>query len=340
MEIELLGRVKVRVRGTPVDLTPKLQLVLACLVERRGDPLSAQRLAEQVAAESDPYDPVKYAHSNIDRLRSKLKAVDPSIDTLIPDNHVRAGYRLSVDGLDVDVHRFQDALKQTRAAGDDAEFVRLSEAALKEWGDIPQGLRGGEPLTGLPGLWAEGYRGELQMSYQNALLAWIEAKIKLAQFRELLPMLKKLSSDPEPDEKIAELLMVSLYRAGRSSEAVRVFERISDRIQAERGVAASPRLEELHLRIKARDPSIDLPPLSVTTLVNQSKEPLMNDDEQQPITETVREEIHPKIDKVGALATGPHGLAIGAQWNVSGTNARIFHSDGDMKIADNPEDET
>ncbi|MEO3859070.1 BTAD domain-containing putative transcriptional regulator [Acrocarpospora sp. B8E8] len=329
LDVSLLGRVKVHVRGEPVDLPPKSQLLLASLIELRGGALSAAQLTERLSEEGrrKADHPIGLFYSHMDKLRTKLRVAHPDAGALIPDNHKREGYRLLVGPeVAVDAYRFEDLVKLAQAATDKGEFVRIAEQALRQWGEIPQGLRGGEPLAGLNGLWAAGYRGSLQQSYQNTLIAWLEARTEMGHHVELLPALTQLSSEPVPNEIVAGLYMQSLSRAGGAGDAIRAFEQIEDRL-TDLGLVPALELRRLNRQLKTQGATI--------TLVDQSKERSMTENESEQPAETIQ----PKIEKVDALATGEHGTAIRNQWNVPGTHARINYSEGSMEVTETQADE-
>ena len=56
-------------------------------------------------------------------------------------------------------------------------------------------------------------------------------------------------------ERLWELLILALYRAGRQAEALRAYTEARDRLVDELGIDPGPALRELEARVLAQDPS-------------------------------------------------------------------------------------
>ena len=61
-------------------------------------------------------------------------------------------------------------------------------------------------------------------------------------------------------ERLWELLMLALYRAGRQAEALRGYTEIRDRLVSELGLDPGSALRELETRILVQDPSLAAEP--------------------------------------------------------------------------------
>ena len=68
--------------------------------------------------------------------------------------------------------------------------------------------------------------------------------------------LEALCRDHSLRERLWELLMLALYRAGRQAEALRAFAEIRDRLVDELGIDPGSSLRDLEARILDHDPSL------------------------------------------------------------------------------------
>ena len=83
-----------------------------------------------------------------------------------------------------------------------------------------------------------------------------EADLVLGRHGELVGELEALCREHPLRERLWELLMLALYRAGRQAEALRAYTEARDRLVDELGIDPGPALRELEARILAQDPSL------------------------------------------------------------------------------------
>ena len=79
----------------------------------------------------------------------------------------------------------------------------------------------------------------------------------LGRHRELVGDLDALCREHPLRERLWELLILALYRAGRQAEALRAYTEVRDRLVGELGIDPGPALRALERRILAQDPSLD-----------------------------------------------------------------------------------
>ena len=168
------------------------------------------------------------------------------------------GYVLSIreDGLDASrFRRLADRAARARATGDHGSAAGLLNEALALWK--------GEPLAGITGRFAETRRvvlGEMRLA---AAEDWAGDNLALGRHAGVIPALASLTSDHPYSERLRELHMLALYRAGRQAEALAVFNEVRHLLATELGIDPGPRLQDLHLRVLNADPALmDVRPLS------------------------------------------------------------------------------
>ena len=84
----------------------------------------------------------------------------------------------------------------------------------------------------------------------------VEADLELGHHNELVGELEALCREHPLRERLWELLMLALYRAGRQAEALRAFTEIRDRLVDELGIDPGSALRDLEARILDHDPSL------------------------------------------------------------------------------------
>ncbi|MEV1172951.1 BTAD domain-containing putative transcriptional regulator, partial [Nonomuraea sp. NPDC049784] len=159
MLIRLLGPVEVERSGQmrPVR-PPQVALALAALAWEVGRVVSVESLLARVWGEQVPPGARRTLYTIITRIRRDVLADDGAVVRRL------GGYLLDVDESAVDVSRFRCLADQATAKPDPA--LPLGEA-LALWR--------GDPLTGLPGEWAERARHRLRDERRETLLRWARA---------------------------------------------------------------------------------------------------------------------------------------------------------------------
>src|SRR3954468_11388294 len=130
MEFRILGPLEVRANGREIALGgEKRRAVLAMLLLRANEPVSAERLVVALWGEDAAADAVKTVRVHVSRIRAALG--EP--DTLVT---APGGYQLRVKAGELDADRFEDLLEQGRRAltdGAPAKAEELLRAALALW---------------------------------------------------------------------------------------------------------------------------------------------------------------------------------------------------------------
>ena len=118
-------------------------------------------------------------------------------------------------------------------------------------------LRRGEPLTEFAYAgFADGERAHLAELTLVAIETRVEADLALGRHSQLIGELEALCREHPLRERLRELRMLALYRAGRQAEALRAFGEARHSLVDELGIEPGPALRELESRILAHDPSL------------------------------------------------------------------------------------
>ncbi|WP_405864383.1 tetratricopeptide repeat protein [Streptomyces sp. NBC_01515] len=238
LEVRLLGPVELRGEHHVDTLgSVKERLVVAALGVDAGRPVSLDTLIHRLWDDSPPAQPRASLHTYIARIRRRLRALDCG-EVLVQQAHA---YTLDVRPDQIDCHRFQRLTARARAlsdSGDDREALRVLLDAEE--------LRHGEPLTGLPGLWAERIRSVLEERQFSAQLLRIGIELRSGHFAEVVPDLTTLLEEHPTDELLAGQLMTATYGCGRQADALRVYDTVRRRLLQDLGADPGESLTRLH----------------------------------------------------------------------------------------------
>ena len=245
MEVRFFGEFEAVAGGVPVPVRGvKQRTVLALLALHRGEPVSADRLIDALWGDGRVANPVNALQAQIGQLRRTLGAA-----AIVTSD---AGYALDIGPDDVDAARFEQLVAKGRRLLEEGETA-LASAALGE----ALRLRRGEPLAEFADAgFADAERAHLDELTLVAIETRVEADLALGRHGELAGELEALCREHPLRERLWELLMLALYRAGRQAEALRAYTEARDRLVDELGIDPGPALRELEARILAQDPSL------------------------------------------------------------------------------------
>ncbi|MEV7189088.1 BTAD domain-containing putative transcriptional regulator [Kitasatospora sp. NPDC093102] len=251
MRIQLLGPVElVGPDGRTVELGgAKRRGVLALLALDLGRTVSIDRFYE-LLWEADPPAQARAAlQGHIAALRKLLAGSPFTLRTEAP------GYRLDGDPEAVDEKRFA-ALAARAAVADDTEGAALLRGALDLWAD--------EPLRGLPGTaLVREFVEQLNDHRVRVLESWAERELRLGNGPVAIPSLEQSIRVYTLREPTIALLMRCLHQAGRSGDALDVYQDTKARLDDELGIAPGPLLHQAFGEIRgARTPEPSDPALT------------------------------------------------------------------------------
>ena len=288
--VRLLGSIEVVGPNGPALLVGARQRgLVALLALNAGTVMPQSRLVDALWGECPPRTAVRSLHSHVSRVRQALQSCGLG-DVLLTRE---PGYLLALPRDEIDVHRFEDAVRGAHAAGGQGG---LGDGGGRGGGDGRSGDGrdgdgrdgdGGDGYDGPRGLdgMIERLRAGLRLWRGDALAdgepaGWAAAEVerlhevRLAAFEELWDaelrrgrhaaavgeLERELVGSPSR-ERLVGLLMLALYRCGRHAAALDRYQRLRARLADELGVDPGPRLQWLHTAILRRDQALDLPPV-------------------------------------------------------------------------------
>ena len=156
----------------------------------------------------------------------------------------QGGYQLDIPEQAVNALRFERLVREgeeLRAARQTSPALRAFDAALALWS--------GEPLSGVPGPYAQRHRRRFVDLRLNAQVAQLECADELGEHARVATELISLIADHPLREDLYALRMRALYRAGRAAEALALYAAARETMVAELGMDPGPELRELQARI-------------------------------------------------------------------------------------------
>jgi DNA-binding SARP family transcriptional activator len=249
MNISLLGPVEVRDEGGLVSLPqPRQRAVVAALAVDVGQPVLIDALIDRVWGEQPPRQVRQALYGYVSQLRRTLTLVRRS-----------GGYVLQLDADRVDVHRFRRLVSQAREPACPAsQRVALLRDALRLWR--------GAPLSDLPGEWAARTRESWHQEHVDAAIAWAHAEMYAGDPDRAVEPLAALVEDHSLNESLTAALMLVLYAAGRTADALARYADIRDHLAEQLGTDPGPELEDVHRAIRQGDVSRQPQPASPAQL--------------------------------------------------------------------------
>ena len=194
----------------------KQRTVLALLALQRGKPVSADRLIEALWGDRQVANAANALQAQIGQLRRTLGAA-----AIVPSE---AGYALDVGPDDFDAARFEQLVAKARRLLQEGETA-LASSTLRQ----ALQLRRGEPLSEFAYAgFADAERAHLDDLTLVATEARAEADLVLGHHGELVSELEALCREHPLRERLWELLMLALYRAGRQAGALRAYSQAGD----------------------------------------------------------------------------------------------------------------
>jgi DNA-binding SARP family transcriptional activator len=229
-----------------------------------GAVLSRSRIIDALWGDRPPRTAVKTLYSHVVRIRQALD------DCGLPDvlSTHGPGYALHLPRQSVDAWLFEDHVRRARRVQEGGDWDGAAHelrSGLRLW-------RGDAFADGAPAGWGA---AELDRLAEVRLAAHEElwqAELNLGNHSVAAEIERLLVHHPRRERPV-ELLMLALYRLGRHTDALDVYQRLRVRLAADLGVDPGPALQRLYSAILRRDPDLDLR-RSTTPLVAAGPPPI------------------------------------------------------------------
>ncbi|HEX6077585.1 MAG TPA: AfsR/SARP family transcriptional regulator [Micromonosporaceae bacterium] len=244
LDFRMLGPFEIRDPDAAIPLGPPQQrFVLATLLLESNRMVPVRRLIEMLWQGDAPTSARNALQVHVSRLRRLFRECghgDVRIDT------VGAGYRMVVDQDAVDLHRFQRLVSAARETDRADEAAALLRRALGMWS--------GQPLADLENSWLRrNVCVALENVWLNACEDLFELELRLGNHGDILLRLGQLVGQHPTRERLAGLLMRTLYERGRRAEAIAVYRRVAHALGDGFGIDPGRSLDDLHLAILRDD---------------------------------------------------------------------------------------
>jgi len=229
-----------RHEGRPLDLGSPLQCaVLVRLLLAEGRQCGLDDLVDALW-EEPPGNAARSVQTYVYRIRLSLGEERSRLET------TQGGYRLDIPERAVDALRFERLVRD----GEELRSDRRTAPALRAF-DAALALWSGEPLSGVPGPYAQRHRRRFAELRLNAQVARLGCADELGEHARVATELISLIADHPLREDLYALRMRALHRAGRTAEALAVYAAARDTMVAELGMDPGPELRELQIRVLA-----------------------------------------------------------------------------------------
>jgi len=247
MEFRLLGPLEVRRSGADVPISAgKLRALLGSLLLDANVAVPADRLIDVMWDGRPPASATPSLHNHVMRLRRQL---GDEGGTRI--RAVALGYLIQVEAGELDLDVFSDLCEAGRRAAQAEQWPKASANladALALWR--------GSPLADIASLQQDARIRELVEARSQAFEGRIEADLEQGRHQEVITELRALIEEQPLREAFHGQLMLALYRTGRQSEALEVFQDLRSTLVDRLGVEPSSSIRQLHGRILDADPKL------------------------------------------------------------------------------------
>lgn len=224
--------------------------LLALLLLEPGHALSIDHLCYLLWDGYPPAQARRTVHTYVARIRALLTQAGAERDGVeLVSTH--GAYQLLVPAAAVDAHEFRDLLSRAGEEYEPAERYRLLRRALSLW-------RGPVLADAASDRLRELQCADLEELHSHAIEEALAAQLDLGRHREVLPELARRCAEYPDRQRLTQLHMVALQRAGRTREALDVYTATRRRLADRFGLDPGPALQRLHQAVLRGDPALDI----------------------------------------------------------------------------------
>ena len=224
--------------------SPRQRALLAVLLVHRGEPVSTERLIDELWEEQAPASATKIVQGYVSNLRKVL-----GDGLLLTHGH---GYLLTPKPDQTDLDHFESLVVDARRAVQEGD-ARSGAARLRE----ALGLWRGPPLADFAyESFAQPEIARLEEWRLSALEDRMDVELALDDPAALVGELDGLVREHPLRERFLGQLMLALYRAGRQVEALEIYRRARVQLADELGLEPGPALKKLQMQILEHTPGL------------------------------------------------------------------------------------
>jgi SARP family transcriptional regulator, regulator of embCAB operon len=254
-DIGILGPLRVRFDDVDAQLSgTKRRSILAVLAVRADTEVRRDELIDELNLFRSTGDAINALHAHIAKLRRWLQVNGGDSDLL---ETVNSSYRLNVDRVNVDAHRFVDEVVRALnlAPAVPSIVAVMLEESLSLW-------RGDALLDAVDGPMAAAAAAELHRMRDAARETLLGAWMSLGYYQKVVLHGRKFIVEDPLNEPIRTHHIIALRRMGRYAEAVEAYRSSECVLSEELGVAPGRELRAsvAEMDIAHRHPSAGLDP--------------------------------------------------------------------------------
>jgi DNA-binding SARP family transcriptional activator len=233
------------------------RLLLGILLLESGRTVSADRICDLLWSHGDaPSGARRSVQTYVARIRAVLND-GGARGAGVALSSRPGGYTMTVPRDAVDAHRFRNLLDEAQATADPREREGLLNTALALWRGPALDERADDGLR-------QRLCGDLDELRLQAVEALAETRMELGRNDDLIAELARLVAEHSVRERLVELYMLALHRAGRRVDALDVYERTRSRLADELGLDPGHNLRRTHEAILRDDAGLAARPAGPT----------------------------------------------------------------------------
>ena len=246
MEFRVLGLLEVADDGRLLTIARgKESALLALLLVNANEPLSTDRIVDEMWEGRPPENAAKTVQIYISRLRSRVGR-ERILTT-------PAGYVLEVEPGELDTITFERLGAEGQSQLEAGNLSR-AESVLTEALDLWRG----QALADFRfDAFAQAEIGRLQELHGSAIADRVDARLALGYAEQVIAELEVLVREQPLWERPRRQLMLAQYQAGRQSDALDAYQAARTMLVEELGIEPSRSLRELHQQILNQDSALD-----------------------------------------------------------------------------------